>query len=94
MRVAEYCEGAPGFVQQHEYMIYIFDATLMVLVLVVYFYHPGFFMEAVKRWRQEEKRSSEHSMSVVDGRLHVSSQRAHVPHVGLTSSHCLCVSKW
>lgn len=34
-RVAEYAQGADGFLLGHEYFLYIFDAVLMLTVMVV-----------------------------------------------------------
>lgn len=41
-RVVEYLMGNNGFLLRHEYLLYIFDATLMFLVMVLFLWvHPG-----------------------------------------------------
>ncbi|KAJ5538274.1 hypothetical protein N7494_007753 [Penicillium frequentans] len=41
-RVFEYIQGSTGSLQSHEYFAYIFDATLMVLVMIIFvIFHPG-----------------------------------------------------
>lgn len=36
VRVAEYIQGLDGYIQSHEWMLYVFDATLMSLNMVVF----------------------------------------------------------
>lgn len=36
-RVAEYVMGSEGYLLQHEWTLYIFDALLMALVTVIFF---------------------------------------------------------
>jgi uncharacterized membrane protein YhaH (DUF805 family) len=41
-RVVEYIQGNDGFLISHEYFLYIFDAVLMLAVMVVFnFVHPS-----------------------------------------------------
>lgn len=41
-RVIEYIQGSTGFLQSHEYFTYIFDATLMMLVMGIFaVFHPS-----------------------------------------------------
>lgn len=41
-RVVEYLMGNNGFLLRHEYLVYIFDATLMFLVMVLFLWiHPS-----------------------------------------------------
>ena len=41
-RVAEYIQGNDGYLLRHEYYLYIFDAVLMLAVMVVFnFVHPS-----------------------------------------------------
>ncbi|KAJ5737767.1 uncharacterized protein N7483_002892 [Penicillium malachiteum] len=41
-RVIEYIQGSTGTLQSHEYFAYIFDATLMFLVMVIFIiFHPS-----------------------------------------------------
>jgi hypothetical protein len=42
IRVIEYIQGQQGYILQHEYFLYVFDATLMLFVLVFFnFVHPS-----------------------------------------------------
>jgi len=47
-RVVEYLMGNDGFLLQHEYMLYLFDTVLMVVVAGLFvWWHPGkLFMKA------------------------------------------------
>lgn len=41
-RVIEYIQGSAGTLQSHEYFAYIFDTTLMILVMIIFvIFHPG-----------------------------------------------------
>jgi hypothetical protein len=41
-RVIEYLQGNSGYILQHEYLLYLFDAALMVAVMVVFYIrYPG-----------------------------------------------------
>ncbi|KAJ5937181.1 hypothetical protein N7454_004836 [Penicillium verhagenii] len=41
-RVIEYVQGSTGALQSHEYFAYIFDATLMLIVMVIFiWFHPS-----------------------------------------------------
>jgi hypothetical protein len=41
-RIAEYVMGSDGILLDHEYFLYIFDATLMFITMVIFnFYHPS-----------------------------------------------------
>jgi len=41
-RVAEYVQGDNGYLLQHEYWLYIFDAALMAMVMIAYnVVHPN-----------------------------------------------------
>jgi hypothetical protein len=50
-RVVEYLVGNSGWILSHEYMLYIFDAILMLSVVVVFLWrHPGkLFLDCGKR---------------------------------------------
>ena len=52
-RVIEYLMGNNGFLLKHEYFLYIFDATLMFLVMVLFLViHPS---ELTSRNRRDEE---------------------------------------
>jgi len=52
VRVVEYAEGADGFITTHEAMLYVFDGTLMWLVMVIYVpVHPGLLLRRIRRAR-------------------------------------------
>ena len=41
-RVIEYIQGSTGFLQSHEYFAYIFDTSLMMLVMCIFLvFHPS-----------------------------------------------------
>ncbi|CAI7582674.1 unnamed protein product [Penicillium discolor] len=41
-RVIEYIQGSTGFLQSHEYFVYVFDAALMLLVAIIFLvFHPS-----------------------------------------------------
>lgn len=51
-RVFEYIEGTDGYLMEHEWTIYIFDAVLMLLVMIVWaIRHPG----VLQKFLQQEK---------------------------------------
>lgn len=55
-RIAEFTGAGTGFINTHEAMVYVFDATLMWLVMVVFgFVHPGKLRKDI---RNAEKRTS------------------------------------
>lgn len=42
MRVVEYLEGYDGYLLRHEIFLYVLDALLMFVVMVIlHFYHPS-----------------------------------------------------
>lgn len=46
-RVIEYIQGSTGSLQSHEYFAYIFDATLMILVMIIFvIFHPSQISES------------------------------------------------
>ncbi|KAL2007578.1 hypothetical protein VTN00DRAFT_9016 [Thermoascus crustaceus] len=68
VRIAQFTEGGTGFINTHEAMIYVFDATLMWLVMVVFgFVHPGKLRKDI---RNAEKRTSpfndDHTMLMIN----------------------------
>ena len=54
IRVVEYFEGKTGYIHKHEWMLYLFDASLMLLVLVfLTLPEPILYMSTKKRERVE-----------------------------------------
>jgi len=50
VRIAEYVQGAHGTIVQNEAVLYIFDATLMFLVMAVYaVIHPATLLRTVRK---------------------------------------------
>ena len=42
VRIAEYAQGFNGFIMKHEFMLYVFDASFMAIVVFLYLVvHPG-----------------------------------------------------
>jgi len=55
-RVAEFAEGFDGAVSKSEAYIYVFDATLMALVVWVFIVvHPGRLQRAVRKMKSEDQ---------------------------------------
>lgn len=52
-RVVEYLMGNNGWILQHEYMLYLFDAILMIAVVAIFLWrHPGtLFWNSPKKFR-------------------------------------------
>ena len=49
-RVVEYVQGNNGYLLRHEYFLYIFDAVLMLVVMVLFnFIHPSEVTDIYKR---------------------------------------------
>lgn len=62
-RIFEYAQGNEGFIAKHEVIIYAFDGSLMLLVMVALFVvHPGRLVRAVRRWDKHQLLVSEVSM--------------------------------
>lgn len=53
-RVIEYIQGSSGTLQSHEYFAYIFDATLMLLVMVIFIWKHPHQIIAKKSQRTDE----------------------------------------
>lgn len=50
VRVVEYAQGFNGFVMKHEFMLYVFDASFMAIVVYLYLIiHPGRLIKQAKR---------------------------------------------
>ena len=74
-RVVEYIQGNDGFLISHEYFLYIFDAVLMLAVMVVFnFVHPSEVNallkggKAMRGWKLEKvEGGSGHDMTRLEG---------------------------
>lgn len=62
-RVAEYQQGNAGFLLRKEYFLYIFDAVLMLAVMLVFVWiHPSQITDAYQDRLEVEKHESETEM--------------------------------
>jgi hypothetical protein len=53
-RAAEYIEGNAGYLLRHEIFLYVFDAVLMLIVVVVFIWiHPSEVTEALAKRRMD-----------------------------------------
>ncbi|KAK2756929.1 hypothetical protein FQN54_004897 [Arachnomyces sp. PD_36] len=67
-RIFEYAQGHGGFIAKHEAIIYVFDAALMFLVMVVFLVvHPSWLMKAIRRSEKHKSSASEGSMIPLSG---------------------------
>ncbi|KAG4426423.1 hypothetical protein IFR04_000305 [Cadophora malorum] len=74
-RIAEYVMGSDGVLLQHEYFLYIFDATLMSLVMILFnLRHPGSIVNKenfkMAHLRDPESGESAHEMTRESVRVH------------------------
>ena len=75
-RIAEYVMGSDGVLLQHEYFLYIFDATLMSLVMILFnLRHPGSIVNKenlkMAHLRDPESGESAHEMTRESVRVHI-----------------------
>lgn len=60
VRIAEYIQGADGFVMSHEVFIYLFDAALMWLAITIFVVvHPGKLFKKAKRAEKDMSSSGD-----------------------------------
>lgn len=60
VRIAEYIQGADGFVMSHEVFIYLFDAALMWLAITIFVVvHPGKLIKKAKRAEKDMSSSGD-----------------------------------
>ncbi|GAB7344710.1 hypothetical protein MBLNU457_3182t1 [Dothideomycetes sp. NU457] len=57
VRTAEYAAGATGYLLGHEWTTYVFDATLMIFVLVICYFWYGSGVTTRADLREDEERS-------------------------------------
>lgn len=67
-RVAEFAEGFDGAVSKSEAYIYVFDATLMALVVWIFIgIHPGRLLWAARKMKREEQPDINESKDLMAG---------------------------
>jgi len=65
-RVAEFAEGFNGAVSKSEAYIYVFDATLMALIVWVFIVvHPGRLLRAARKMKSQEQPETTESKSLM-----------------------------
>lgn len=68
-RVIEYIQGNAGYLLRHEVFLYVFDAVLMFLVmLILNFSHPGDIAILLKDQRKEQPQEFELLSDAAGGR--------------------------
>lgn len=56
LRLVEYAMGTSNYLTNHEWFFYVFDATLMFLVAVIFLiFHPGYYLPYLGLRRRELK---------------------------------------
>jgi SNF family Na+-dependent transporter len=67
-RIVEYLMGASGFLLQHEYMLYIFDALLMLSVVSIFIWrHPAKTLSESTTQRSDRASDSEATYELYGG---------------------------
>ncbi|KAF3001073.1 hypothetical protein E8E14_001096 [Neopestalotiopsis sp. 37M] len=56
VKLIEFAQGFYGFVSQHEAMLYVFDAALMLGVMIIFLVlHPGMLLRRIERSQASQK---------------------------------------
>lgn len=71
-RIAEYVMGQDGFLLDHEYFLYIFDGTLMLLTMVLFnVYHPSRIIHNSKSMHHRDPESQDSSYELRGEHVHM-----------------------
>ena len=78
-RIVEYVMGGDGILLQHEYYLYIFDATLMFFVTVLFvFWHPSNIISkglSIRKSRHDPESGASQEYALDDSTHHVAAKR-------------------
>ncbi|KAJ5274036.1 RTA1 like protein [Penicillium angulare] len=69
-RVIEYAQGNSGYVISHEVFIYVFDATMMFLVMIVMNdFHPSVVLKGNPPVHSKEQRGEHNETELEEARV-------------------------